>query len=97
MAAMLMSLKWSMMHKPILLLMIVPLTLVNAKERGAALQRNPEVNNRKICQASKNFYQDQRKLHQAQTIRMFRLQMYRLVEEKAQQLKKHCQGAQNIF
>ena len=89
-----------MTQKPILQVMIMPLMLGNAKGRGAALQRNQEVNNRRIRQASvtsKNFYQDQRKLHQAQTIRMFRLQMYQLVEEKVQQLMNHCQGAQNIF
>ena len=89
-----------MTQKPILQVMIMPLMLGNAKGRGAALQRNQEVNNRKICQTSvtsKNFYQDQRKLHPAQTIRMFQLQMYQLVEEKVQQLMNHCQGAQNIF
>ena len=78
----------------------MPLTHVNAKERGAALQRSQEVNNRKICQTSvtsKNFYQYQRKLHQAQTIRMLRLQMYRLVEEKAQLPMNHWQGNEYIF
>ena len=100
MAAMLMRLKWSITQKPILQVMIMPLMLGNAKGRGAALQRNPEVNNRRIRQASvasKNFYQDQRKLHQAQTIRMLRLQMYRLVEEKAQLPMNHWQGNEHIF